>query len=62
MNHYFTKSLSELRERTTRTRQDHVYSPLRGLKPERVVEAERAVAERDETILTYLPALREALS
>jgi hypothetical protein len=61
VNHYFTKSLSEYRERSARTRPDQVSSQRR-VGPERVLEAERTAGERDETILTYLPALREALS
>jgi hypothetical protein len=59
VNHYYTKSLSEYVERRS-PRADQLVQ--RRLKPERMIDVERATAEQDETILTYLPALREALS
>jgi hypothetical protein len=59
INHYFTKSVEEYRERSDRKRPDPAMVE-REFDPVRLSRWEE-VAERDETILRYLPALRRAL-
>ena len=59
VNHYYTKSLSEYLARRA-PRADQLVQ--RRVEPEKMLDAARSTEERDETILSYLPALREALS
>jgi hypothetical protein len=60
INHYFTKSVEEYRERSSRIRPDPAMVE-REFDPARLSRWEE-VAERDEVILQYLPALRRALT
>jgi hypothetical protein len=59
INHYFTKSVEEYRESSNRKRPDPAMVE-REFDPGRLSRWED-VAERDEAILQYLPALRRAL-
>jgi len=65
LNHYMTKSLEEWRVRSMRARpalERRKGTPLRRPFNPEVMEARERLGVRDEAILRYVPALKEALS
>ena len=64
LNHYMTKSLEEWRVRSMRARpalERRKGTPLRRPFNPEVMEARERLGERDEAILRYVPALKEAM-
>lgn len=59
VNHYYTKSEAEFRDKETRARADT--GEIRAAGLDRILEQERRLAERDDAIAQYLPQLRRAL-
>jgi Glycosyltransferase family 92 len=59
INHYFARSESDLRARHTRRSAERGVPPL---PPSEELQQAHARAEHDDAILSYLPALRAALS
>ena len=59
INHYATRSEEEFRRKATRWKADTGKPPVREIPVERVLR--NFDRKHDDTILTYLPALRDAM-